>query len=108
MTTAEKNTAIRNAALSLLGTMPEGTVEVKPGFLYAIPVEVDGEQRWATIEVKAKNNKATKTADAFDPFALQAEYAAEAEVKAKAKAEKAEAKAKKAEADKARRASKAQ
>lgn len=61
----------------------------------AVPVTLDGVEYWAKVEVSCGQIKDTKTSKAFDPFALQAEWLAnkefkakEAEAKAKAKAEK--------------------
>ena len=70
MTAAQKNTAIKENAVAMT-TLPEGTIQVGD-YAYAIPTEVDGELRYAVVTYTAKNNKATKTADAFDPEAARA------------------------------------
>lgn len=91
MTAAQKNTAIKENAVAMT-TLPEGTIQVGD-YAYAIPTEVDGELRYAVVTYTAKNNKATKTADAFDPEAARAEWLADKEIKEKAAAEKAAARA---------------
>lgn len=65
----------------------------------AVPVPVDGAERWAKISVKCGQLKDTKTSKAFDPFAVADEWKADkeykkalAESKAKAKADKLKAK----------------
>ena len=96
MTAAQKNTAIKENAVAAT-VLPEGAIQVGD-FSYAIPTTVDGELRYAVATFTAKNNKATKTADAFDPEAARAEWLADKEIKGKAVAEKAAEKERKAAA----------
>lgn len=96
MTAAQKNTAIKENAVAMTA-LPEGTIQVGD-YAYAIPTEVDGELRYAVVTYTAKNNKATKTADAFDPEAARAEWLADKEIKEKVAAEKAAEKERKAAA----------
>ena len=96
MTTAQKNTAIKENAVAMT-VLPEGTIQVGD-YAFAIPTEVDGELRYAVATFTAKNNKATKTADAFDPEQARANWLAEKELKAQIAAEKAAEKERKAAA----------
>lgn len=68
----------------------------------AVPVEVEGEERWAKISVVCGQIKPTKTSDAFDPFAVAEEWKIDKEIKAKEKAEKEKAKAEKLARSKAK------
>lgn len=86
MTSAQKNTAIKDNAVAMT-VLPEGTIQVGD-YAYAIPTNVDGELRYAVITYTAKNNKATKTADAFDPDVVREQWLAEKEIKEKNAAEK--------------------
>ena len=101
MNAVEKNLAIKNSVLNTLmnsGAL-DGATQVG-NFSFAIPVTVDGEDRFAVIDITAKNNKDTKTTLAFDVESAhdkwQAAKALSAEKAALKAAEKA-AKAKKAE-----------
>lgn len=96
MTSAQKNTMIKEKAISAM-TFPEGIIQVGD-YSFAIPVEVEGELRYAVATFTAKNNKATKTADAFDPEQARADWLAEKELKAQVAAEKAAEKERKAAA----------
>lgn len=96
MTAAQKNTAIKENAVAAT-VLPEGAIQVGD-YAYAIPTTVDGELRYAVATFTAKNNKATKTAEAFDPEAARAEWLADKEIKEKAAAEKAAEKERKAAA----------
>lgn len=100
MTVAEKNTLIKTQAVNAT-ILPEGTIQIDD-FSYAIPVTVEGEERYAVVTFVAKNNKATKTSEAFTPEsaiakweedkriaeAKAAERLAEKERKAKLRAER--------------------
>ena len=96
MTTAQKNSAVKDYAMSALSEVLANVGAVQFGdYKYAIPVTVDGEERWAKLDLTAGNNKDTKTTKAFNPYteaevwrADKAEKAEIAEAKAKAKAEK--------------------
>ena len=103
MTTAEKNLSIKNSVLDELKETPvfENAVQIGD-FEFAIPVVVDGEERYCSISLTAKSNKDTKTTSAFNAEDAHNEYldavavrAAKAEEKAKAKAEKLAKKASK-------------
>ena len=96
MTAAQKNTAIKENAVAAT-VLPEGAIQVGD-YAYAIPTTVDGELRYAVVTYTAKNNNATKTADAFDPEQARADWLAEKELKAQAAAEKAAEKERKAAA----------
>lgn len=96
MTAAQKNTAIKENAVAMT-VLPEGAIQVGD-YSYAIPTTVDGELRWAVATYTAKNNKATKTAEAFDPEAVRAAWLADKELKTQAAAEKAAEKERKAAA----------
>ena len=94
MTAAQKNALIKEKALQSI-TLPEGTIQVGDN-VFAIPVEVEGEVRYATITFTAKNNKATKTSPAFDPEEVRADWLADKELKEKVAAEKLAEKERKA------------
>lgn len=96
MTAAQKNTAIKENAVAMI-VLPDGTIQVGD-YAYAIPTTVDNELRYAVITFTAKNNKATKTTDAFDPEQAHADWLAEKELKAQTAAEKAAEKERKAAA----------
>ena len=101
MTAAQKNTAIKENAVAMT-VLPEDTIQVGD-YAFAIPTEVDGELRYAVATFTAKNNKATKTTDAFDPEQARADWLTEKELKAQAAAEKAAEKERKAAARAAKR-----
>jgi hypothetical protein len=96
MTAAQKNTAIKENAVALT-VLPEDAIQVGD-FSYAIPVTVDGELRYAVVTYTAKNNKDTKTTEAFNPERARADWLADKEIKAQAAAEKAAEKERKAAA----------
>lgn len=85
MNTTQKNLFIKETAVSLV-SIPENAIQIAD-FSYAIPVEVEGEPRFAVIAFSAKNNKDTKTTKAFDPYAVRAKWIKDAEEKAAQKAE---------------------
>lgn len=66
-----------------------GAEEVKD-YVFAIPVEVDGEERWVEITLVAKDMMLDDEGKRvpYDPFIVQAEYQAEKELKAQEKAER--------------------
>lgn len=66
---------------------------------FAILQNVDGQEIWTEVTVKAKAYKPTKVADAFDPFVAAEDWKLEKEAKAQAKAER--------DAEKARKVAKA-
>ena len=59
----------------------------------AIPVMVEGVERWAKVTIVCGQLKDSKTAKAFDPFVAQEDWELDKEYKAKLKAEKERAKA---------------
>ena len=61
----------------------------------AIPVMVEGIERWAKVTIVCGQLKDTKTSNAFDPFVAQEDWELDKEYKAKLKAEKEKAKAEK-------------
>ena len=74
-------------------------------FEVAVPVTVEGVERWAKISVVCGQLKDTKTSKAFDPFVVADEWRSEkeikrieAETKAKAKADREKAKKAKSKA----------
>ena len=73
---------------------------------FAVLQEVDGQEIWTEISVKAKAFTPTKTAPEFDPFVAAEEWKADKEADAQKKAEKAKAKADKIARDTARREAK--
>lgn len=66
-----------------------GAEEVK-GFTYAIPTEVNGEEKWVEISFVAKDMMTNESGEKvpYDPFVVQANYQVEKEIKAEAKAER--------------------
>ena len=86
MTTAQKNEMVKTNIVSKLnlGEEIDGMVQVGD-FKYAFMTDVDGEERWAEVTVVAKNNKATATSDAYDPFQVAKDWEFEKNERAKAK-----------------------
>ena len=75
ITTAQKNEMVKANIVSLLGLAEVRDGMVQTGdFKFAFSTEVDGEERWAEITVVSKNNKATATTDAYDPFQAQTDW----------------------------------
>ena len=96
MTSIEKNTAIKATVLEAVknGSALNDAIQVGD-FSFAIPVTVDGEDRYAVLDLTAKNNKDTKTTSAFNASDANAAWlAAKAESAAKAAQKKAEKDAK--------------
>lgn len=73
---------------------------------FAVLQEVDGQEIWTEISVKAKAFTPTKTSPEFDPFVAAEEWKADKEADAMKKAEKAKAKEEKIARDAARREAK--
>ena len=101
MTAAQKNEKIKELALN---SMHLGNAIEFGSFAYAIPVEVDGEVRYAKVTITAASNKDTKTTKAFDPEAAREAYLVEKSEKeenaAKAAAERERKKAEKSKKSK--------
>ena len=91
MTAAQKNTAIKDNAVKAV-VIPDNAIQVGD-YTYAIPIMVDGEERYAEIAFTAKNNKATKTTVAYDPEEKRQEWLDDKDMKAKAAEAKAAEKA---------------
>ena len=66
----------------------------------AIPVMVEGVERWAKVTIVCGQLKDSKTSKAFDPFVAQEDWELDKEYKAKLKAEKEKAKAERLEKSK--------
>ena len=66
-----------------------GAEEVK-GFTYAIPTEVNGEEKWVEISFVAKDMMTDAKGEKvpYDPFEVQADYQIKKEIRAEAKAER--------------------
>lgn len=96
MNTIEKNAAIKDFVINLFkdNALLDDAIQIGD-YSYAIPVEVDGEERWAEMKIAAKNNKDTKTTKAFDPIAVNEKWKKEKEEKAIKAAAKAAEKKKK-------------
>jgi hypothetical protein len=95
MTATQTNEFVKATAAETIKISDFGTQIDR--YTWAIPVEVDGETRYAKVSITAALAKATKTNPAFDlDTAVEAFNAAEAERKAKEaeKAAKAAAKVK--------------
>lgn len=96
MTQMEMKTTARQRTLNSLAAILEELAAVQFGDAsFAVLQEVDGQEVWTEITVKAKSFKPTKVSPAFDPFEVAEEWKAEKAVKEKEKAEKAKAKAEK-------------
>lgn len=107
MTNNEINAAIKSSAMDMVrSALPEGSIQVG-SYTIAVPIEVDGTTRYATITFTAKSNKDTKVSKAFDPEKVREEWLEDCEIKRKKEEEKAAKKAAKIEKDKAARAAKA-
>ena len=88
-----------------------GAEEVK-NYVYAIPADVNGAERWVEVSFVAKDTMTDENGEKvpYDPFVVQANYQVEKEIKAEAKAErerKHAEKVKKAEAKRAEAKAKA-
>ena len=101
MKVAEIQSAVKSSVFEEIKTLFAETGEQFGDFEIAVPVEVDGSERWAKVSVVCGQLKDTKTSKAFDPFVAREAWEADkaykaqlAESKAKAKADKAKAKAK--------------
>ena len=73
---------------------------------FAVLQEVDDQEIWTEISVKAKAFTPTKTSPEFDPFVVAEQWKADKEADAREKAEKAKAKEEKIARDTARREAK--
>lgn len=91
MTKAQVLEKAKNNVLDMFKSVLEeiGAEEVK-GFTYAIPTEVNGEEKWVEISFVAKDMMTNENGEKvpYDPFVVQANYQVEKEIKAEAKAER--------------------
>ena len=88
-----KSTARQNVIALLMPVLEENHAIKFADSSFAVLQEINGQQIWVEIAVKSKAYKATKTYEAFDPYAAAEAWEAEKGVKA------ANAAAKKAEHD---------
>ena len=109
MTTPQKNEGIKKYAVSAFSDkLTElGAIQVD-GFTYAIPVTIEGVQRYAEITFTAKNDQPTTRTEAYDPYAKRDEWTRELDFKANEKAAKDAEKVKKIERDEKKRAKEAE
>ena len=103
--TMEQTRAVAKAqVLALLATaLTENGAETVEPFTLAIATDVDGQEIWVEIKFTAKQWKATKTSEAYNPFEKAAEFNAEQAIKQKEADEKAKIKAAKIARDDAKR-----
>lgn len=91
MTKAQVLEKAKNNVLDMFKNVLEeiGAEEVK-GFTYAIPTEVNGDEKWVEIGFVAKDMMTNENGEKvpYDPFVVQANYQVEKEIKAEAKAER--------------------
>lgn len=107
MNQLQKKIAARALTIAQLQEILEELAAVQFGDAsFAVLQEVEGQEIWTEISVKAKAFTPTKTAPAFDPFEVAEEWKADKEADAQKKAEKAKAKAEKIARDEARREAK--
>ena len=110
LTVAQKNEMIKNEVVSQVGFLENfDNVEQVGDFTFAFSYVVAGEERWAEVNIVAKNNKDTATSNAYNPFEKAQEWKEEKKIKAKEKEiadkkkaekiSKSKAKAKKSETD---------
>lgn len=101
MKVAEIQSAVKSAVFEEIKALFVESGEQFGDFEIAVPVEVDGVERWAKVSVVCGQLKDSKSSKAFDPFVAREAWESDkaykqalAESKAKAKADKAKAKAK--------------
>ena len=104
MNTMEKKVAARSMTLNALADVLESLSAVQFGDAnFAVLQEVDGQEVWTEISVKAKSFTDTKVSPAFDPFEVAQVWQEEKQMKEDAKAAKAKEKAEKIARDTAAR-----
>lgn len=107
MNQMEKKLAARTLTVDALSKALEELAAVQFGDAsFAVLQEIEGQEVWTEITIKAKAFTPTKVSPAFDPFEVAEEWKAEKEAKAQEKADKAKAKADKIARDKAAREAK--
>lgn len=94
MKATEIQTKVKNDGMSVLKGILDEVGAVQFGdFEYAIPVEIEGETRWARIKMTCGQLADTVKLPKFDPFLAYDEWQADLEYKATVKASKEKAKA---------------
>lgn len=98
-----KRAAVQHIREILAPTLEEHNAEEWNPNKFAIPVDVNGQEIWVSVDLSSKAFKETKRYPAFDPFQKRAEWEAERAAKEREAEEKAKKKAEKIAKDKARR-----
>ena len=80
MNTPETNAFIKSTAMSVLSISDKG--HQIDDYTFAIPIEVEGVQRYAKVTITACNDKATKTTEAFDLDLAMNEFAEKVKTRA--------------------------
>lgn len=94
MNQMEKKVAARALTIDALHDVLEALAAVQFGDAnFAVLQEVEGQEVWTEISVKAKAFTDTKVTPAFDPFVAALDWQDEKAMKAKAKEDKAREKA---------------
>ncbi len=107
MNMLEKKMAARAKTIESLHDVLESLAAVQFGDAsYAVLQEIEGQEIWTEITIKAKSYTATKVSPAFDPFEVAQVWQEEKQMKETAKAEKAKEKAAKIARDTAAREAK--
>ncbi len=102
MNTMEKKIAARALTINALSATLENLAAVQfADGSFAVLQEVEGQEIWTEITVKAKAFTPTKVSPAFDPFEVAQVWQEEKQIKAEAKAAKAKEKAAKIARDEA-------
>ena len=107
MNQMQKKIAARSLTLAALTDVLDQMAAVQFGEAsFAVLQEIEGQEIWTEITVKAKSFTPTKVSPAFDPFEVAEEWKADKEAKAQEAAEKAKNKADKIARDTAAREAK--
>lgn len=107
MNSMEKKVAARSATVNALMQVLNGLDAVQFGDAnFAVLQEIDGQEIWTEISVKAKSFTDTKVSPAFDPFVTAQEWQEEKELKAREKETKRKEKEAKIARDEAEREAK--
>lgn len=91
MTKAEVLAKAKEMALAPFAEILEEIgAEIVKDYVFAVPVEVNGAERWVEFTLTAKDMMTDENGDKvpYDPFIVQATYQAEKEIKAAEKAER--------------------
>ena len=104
MNMMQKKVAARSMTVNALAEVLESLSAVQFGDAnFAVLQEVDGQEVWTEISVKAKSFTDTKVSPAFDPFEVAQVWQEEKQMKEEARAQKAKEKAEKIARDEAAR-----